>query len=205
MTFNTQDHGFLIGEILFVTIIMTSGIAMFTYIDITVHDFYAQPVASHCYETNLSEFCQEFRELHGCTPEQGYYCMVTRYWTMLQLQMVWLGGMLIFTRLALVKLLGRRMTPERILAAFAWGIAPVILLMTGWEDYLYYTARGMPIPETLPWLDNASMGIVNAMLGLPTTTTLSLYIMMAIGLFMVIGLFVAKSAAMARAGLRTPI
>jgi hypothetical protein len=125
---------------------------------------------------------------------------------MLSYQMLWLGGLLVFIRLMLSKLARRKITAQRFFSALVWGAAPVILLFTGYEDFLYFWTRGMDIPQTLPWLDdNGLMPALNGVMGSPTTTAFSLYMLMGIGAVMIIGLFAIKTKWQEKQGLVTPI
>lgn len=202
-----RNNRSVIAEFLFVNIIMAATIAMITHTDIVAHDYYAKPLGAECNSHNTSKFCEEVRALHGCTIEQGYNCLLARYWQLLTFQMLFLGGLLAFIRIAVAAFTGRDWkAPVRLYATFVWASAPVILLFTGWEDYLYYATRGMPVPDTLPWLDqNGLMPHINKALNVSTTTPLSLYLLMTIGGVTIMTLFAIKLVTMRAAGLKTPI
>jgi|GEM_PF-2896448 len=199
-------NGIVLGEIIFVTVIMAVSIIMWTYVDIEIHDFYVQPAAAECYVGNDSTFCQQFRALHGCPEDSTYNCLIQKYRDVIFGQMVYIGGLLFFIRMSLTKMMRRRFTSVRILSAMVWAASPILLLLFGWEDMLYYYTRNQPIPNELPWLDNLGlMPYINTALGYETTMALSLYILMFLGAVGIVGLFSLKSYAMKRADLKMMI
>jgi len=200
-----EDNGPFVGELIFVFIIMSVAIALLTYTDIEVHDKYLLHIGAECYDGNDSTFCQKINEIHNC-PNGGSDCILQAYWFMLQVQMFTIAGLMMFVKLGLVKLIGRKINAMRIASAFIWGAAPVILLLSAWEDYLYYVSRGQPIPSVLPWLDHSPiMQGINSLLGVSSTTTLSLYISMAAGAGSIIFLFYLNRRMYKNARLKLPV
>lgn len=152
-----EEHGrkISLGAILFV--VMISAIIFFTYIDITVHDFYAEPWGELCYTGNTNPNCLHIETIHQC-PTGGDACIEAMYYTMLQVEALYLAGLLVFLKIAISQgVLRFELNRVRIFQTFVWGISPLILLWSGWEDFLYYAARGNTVPLTMPWLNNAGI------------------------------------------------
>lgn len=150
-----EEHGrkISIGSILFVT--MISSIAVFTYVDITVHDFYALPWGEMCYTGNTNPDCIHIEQIHNC-PNGGDACIEAMYAGMLQVEAFYLSFILVFLKIAVSQgLLRLEFNWVRGFQTFVWGASPLILLWSGWEDFLYYTARLQPIPNPMSWLNNA--------------------------------------------------
>ena len=144
-----------LGAILFV--VLVSAIILFTYIDITVHDFYALPWGSLCYTGNNNPSCINIQTLHNC-PVGGDACIEAMYAQMLQVEALYLAGLLVFLKIAISQgVLRFEINWTRAYQTFVWGASALVLLWTGWEDFLYYIVRAMPIPSTLPWLNNAGL------------------------------------------------
>lgn len=152
-----EEHGrkISLGAILFV--VMISAIVFFTYIDITVHDFYSEPWGELCYTGNTNPNCTHIQQIHQC-PTGGDACIEAMYYQMLEIEALYLAGLLVFLKIAISQgVLRFDLNGTRIFQTFVWGISPLILLWSGWEDFLYYISRGIPIPSTMPWLNNAGL------------------------------------------------
>ena len=144
-----------LGSILVVTLI--GAIILFTYVDITVHDFYILPLTKLCYTGNHNPDCVEIQTIHNC-PNGGDACIEAMYAQMIQVQAFALAGFLVFLKLAISQgVLKFEFNWVRGYQTFVWGALPLVLLFTGWEDALYYAVRQMAIPSTLPWLNNAGL------------------------------------------------
>lgn len=152
-----EEHGrkISLGAILFVVLI--SAIIFFTYIDITVHDFYALPLGSMCYTGNTNPYCVPVEKMHNC-PTGGDACIEARYYQMLSVEAFYLSGLLVFLKMAISQgILRFHFNGTRAFQTFVWGASPLILLWTGWEDFLYYVTRGMGIPSPMPWLNSTGI------------------------------------------------
>jgi hypothetical protein len=199
-------NSLFIGESIMFLIIIGSSIIMFTYIDIISHDFYALPVGAECYTGNNSSFCQKIDQLHNC-PTGGDACIEAKYSQMLTIEAGWLAGLMVFIKLSLAVLFKRKINATRIIQALIWGGSPVVLLWTGWEDFLYYFARNMPVPNSLPWLTNAGLFPLadKNILHIMQATSMSLYIVMAIGFVIVVTMLYFNMKITRNAGYQTPI
>lgn len=195
-----------IGEIIFLMVIMFASIGEFTYIDITTHDIYALPWGELCYTGNTNADCKHIQDITNC-PNGGDACIEAKYASMLTEEVFWLGGLMIFIKGALIAMFKRKVTATRIFQTVVWGLSPVILLFTGFEDYLYYAVRHMAIPPQLPWLDQAGLFPIvnNNILHVSTSTSLSLYIVMAIGMSAVFTMFAINTYVTKLAKYKTPI
>lgn len=152
-----DEHGRTIslGAILFV--VLVSAIILFTYIDITVHDFYTLPWGSMCYTGNTNTNCVNIQNILNC-PNGGDTCIEARYYQMLQVEALYLAGLLVFLKVAISQgVLRFEMNWTRAYQTFVWGASALVLLWSGWEDFLYYAIRATPIPTTMPWLNNAGI------------------------------------------------
>lgn len=66
-------------------------------------------------------------------------------------------------------------------------LVPLVLLWGGLEDILYYLFTGLPLSETMPWLDNNFyVGNIARVLGFENVNPLSLIISISFGIFMLI-------------------
>lgn len=143
-----------LGVILFV--VLVSAIILFTYIDITVHDFYTLPWGSMCYTGNTNPDCVNVQTLLNC-PTGGDTCIEAKYYQMLQVEALYLAGLLVFLKVAISQgVLRFQLNWTRAYQTFVWGASALVLLWAGWEDFLYYAIRGMGIPN-MPWLNNVGL------------------------------------------------
>lgn len=175
-----------LGAILVVTLV--GAIILFTYIDITVHDFYALPLGSLCYSGNTKPDCIPIQTLHNC-PTGGDACIEARYAQMLQVEAFALAIFLAFLKIAISQgILKFEFNWVRGYQTFVWFALPMVLLFSGWEDFLYYTVRQLTVPSTLPWLNNA--GLVPYVMQYITydkvASSMDLFIVMAGGLLAVL-------------------
>lgn len=195
-----------IGEIIFLLVIMFASIGEFTYIDTTTHDIYALPWGSMCYEGNTNPDCKNIEQITNC-PNGGDTCIEAKYAQMLTEEIFFLGGLMIFIKGALIAMFKRKFTQTRIFQMLVWGLSPVILIFTGYEDYLYYAARKMAVPTDLPWLSNSGLfPIVDSkILHITSATSTSLYIVMGIGMAIVFTMFVINIKVTKAAKYKTPI
>lgn len=135
--------------------IMLSSIVLFTYIDIVSHDYYALPWGELCYTGNTNPDCVHIEQLHNC-PNGGDACIETMYAQTLIVEAAYISGILIVIKIGISQgLLRFSFNGLRIYQTFVWAVSPIILLFSAWEDFLYYAVRQLPIPSTMPWLDNA--------------------------------------------------
>lgn len=201
-----SENAPFIGEIIFLLVIMFASIGEFTYIDITTHDIYALPWGELCYTGNTNADCKHIQDITNC-PNGGDSCIEAKYAAMLTEEVFWISGLMIFIKAALIMMFKRKFTLTRIFQTIVWGIAPVILIFTGFEDYLYYAVRNMSIPQQMPWLSNAGLfPIVDQnILHVTDANSLSLYIVMGIGMSAVFAIFAMNLYMTKRAGYKTPI
>ncbi|MDE1867666.1 MAG: hypothetical protein KGI08_08170 [Thaumarchaeota archaeon] len=201
-----QNNAPFIGEAIFLLVIMMSSIGEFTYIDIITHDFYSLPIGAECYTGNNSDFCKKINTLHNC-PTGGDACIESMYAQMLTEEIFWLSGMMLFIKVSLIVMFKRQFNVTRIFQTIVWTASPAILIFTGFEDYLFFAVRKMPIPSKLPWMDSSGLfPFVNQkILHISTSSSLSLYIVMGIGMMAVITLFAINIKLTKDAGLKTPI
>lgn len=137
--------------------IMFSSIALFTYIDIVQHDYYTLPWGELCYTGNTNPDCTHIEQLHNC-PNGGDTCIEAMYAQTLIVEAVYISAILVVIKIGISQgLLRFNFNGLRIYQTFVWAISPIILLFSGWEDFLYYFVREIPIPSTMPWLNNAGI------------------------------------------------
>lgn len=74
-------------------------------------------------------------------------------------------------------LFGRRDKSESIALFFT----SITLWFTGLADVFYFLLQGKMVPETLPWLNHGTYGLVSLLMGLETITRTSLFVTVAIG------------------------
>lgn len=135
--------------------IMFSSIALFTYIDIVDHDYYALPWGELCYTGNSNPDCIPIEQLHNC-PNGGDACIEAMYAQTLSVEALYLGLILTVVKVGISQgLLRFDLNGLRIYQTIVWALSPIILLFSAWEDFLYYVVRLMPIPAQMPWLNNA--------------------------------------------------
>src|SRR3990167_7682223 len=136
-------------------IILLGGI---TYTDTRFHDFYVKPTISYCHEGNKDGWCDYIRVIHE-VEKTAQMELGKVYWDILAFHVIWISAMMGFVRLSFVILGKKKFTGTRIFMIILWMITSASFFMGGFLDYFYYTARGMDVPTSLPWLDGA--GIFN--------------------------------------------
>ena len=66
-------------------------------------------------------------------------------------------------------------------------LSGIVLVLTGWEDILFYVFQGRWLDPVLPWLNaNAIMNSIALQMGFETVTSTSLLFTAGIGLFIVV-------------------
>lgn len=171
--------------------IMLSSIVLFTYIDIVDHDYYALPWGELCYTGNQNKDCLSIEQLHNC-PNGGDGCIEAMYAQTLIVEAGYLAGILMLVKVGIsYGLLRFDQNALRIFQTFVWGVSPVILLFSGWEDFLYYAVRFMQIPDDMNWLNNtgAFPYITQFITHDANVGPLDMFILMAGGLGTVLGLW----------------
>lgn len=141
-------------EFFFLLFVSVAVAGIFTYSDIVIHDGYVKRNIAECHEANMSEFCVKMRIDLDCV-EKDQMCLYESYGKVLSVQVWGLGILMIVMRNFVTYLAGRKIDNMAILTSILWGFTAISLFIFGLEDYLYYAARGMPVPDTLPWLNNA--------------------------------------------------
>lgn len=135
--------------------IMFSSIALFTYIDIVDHDYYALPWGELCYLGNTNKDCIPIEQLHNC-PNGGDACIEAMYAQTLTVEAIYLAGILTVVKIGISQgLLRFELSGLRIYQTIVWALSPVVLLFSAWEDFLYYIVRLKPLPSDMSWLNNA--------------------------------------------------
>ena len=201
-----EKNSAFIGESIMLLIIIGSSIVVWTYVDVTTHDIYALPWGAMCYEGNKNPDCKHIQDITNC-PNGGDACIEAKYAQMLSVEAFYLAGLMMFLKIAIAMLLKRKINATRIVQAIIWGLAPLVLLETGWEDFLYYTSRNLTVPDTLPWMNNAGLfqSVDKTLLHTTQATAMSLYIVMAIGFIMVMTMLYVNYKVTKRAGYASPI
>ena len=159
--------------------------------DMTVHDGLVGKIIAYCYPGNSDRtICAEIREEQGCEITDQI-CLGNAY-QFAYASIVLLVGISYFTVRLFVGIAARRgINLMTIIIAASWGWSALALFYFGWSDWLYYTLRNLPIPESLPWLDNVGLVfLVEWIHPELTVSAIELYTLMAIGL----GLFIAPWA-----------
>ena len=134
--------------------IMLGSIALFTYIDITDHDYYALPWGELCYTGNTNPDCINIEQLTNC-PNGGDACIEARYAQTLIVEAVYIALIMTIVKVGISQgLLKFDFNSLRIYQTIVWAVSPIILLFSAWEDFLYYVVRLKPIPQDMNWLNN---------------------------------------------------
>jgi len=177
-----ENRGFIIINVILFVLLLGS-IVEFTYVDITVHDNYSVQWGALCYTGNTNPDCKNIQSITNC-PNGGDACIEAKYYAMLAEQAFYMSFILIFIKVSISHgVLRRKLNAVRIFQTVVWGITPLILLFSGFEDYLYYAVRGQPIPDTLPWLNQTGLfsPIQQYLTHDANATSMDLYIVMLIG------------------------
>ena len=130
-----------------------------TATDISFHDDYVLLILSWCHPDNQDAFCTDFREQHGLSitaqSEIG-----DKYWDRLASQAIEIFAIMFIVRMAFAYMLskvGKKIRLTSVLMALIWGASATVLFLTGVLDTFYYVIQGLPIPDTLNWLDNVGL------------------------------------------------
>ncbi len=135
-------------------------VSSITTTDIAFHGDYVLLIQSWCYPENQDDFCTDFRERHGLdiTDQDG---IGSKYWDRLAGQAIELFAGLFAVRMVFAYMLQlgarKKIRITSILIALVWGLSATTLFMTGMLDTLYYVFQEEPVPDKLPWLDNAGL------------------------------------------------
>ena len=135
-------------------------VSSITATDIAFHDDYVKLIISWCYPENHDDFCTDFREKHGLE-DDAHLEIGNKYWNRLLGQALELFAVLFLTRLAFGYLLQigvhKKIRVTTFLIAIIWGASASTLFMFGVLDTLYFVFQGIPIPDTLDWLNGAGV------------------------------------------------
>lgn len=139
-------------EAIFAFFISALVLTMMVYGDTNLHDYYNRPILSHCYPDNHDKFCTDQRKLLG-VPDNAQMELGDLYAkTMLGLSL-WATVIVVALRFMMGLLAGDRHYGWLIGVSLLWGLTAIVLFGSGWSDWGYYFFRDMPLPETLPWLN----------------------------------------------------
>ncbi len=147
-------------------------VASITATDISFHDDYVKLVLSWCHPDNQDAFCTDFREQHGLSitaqAEIG-----DKYWDRLAGQAIELFAIMFVIRMAFAYMMQigarKKIRITSVMMALIWGASATTLFLTGVLDTMYYVFQGIPIPDTLDWLNGAGLFIeTKAWFGDPT-------------------------------------
>lgn len=150
-----------------------------TWYDITLHDSFVLP-SYECHPNTPAadtEFCQKIMEKNSIkvpfTQFAYEYTERDTYW-------IWMQA--IIFAFGLVFAVARAMMGS-LEAGFLWALTITLPIFAGFEDFLYFAARDIPVPEELPWLNgNVIIGITNNIVspeGSPVTE-FALYVAMGV-------------------------
>jgi hypothetical protein len=135
-------------------------VSSITATDIAFHDDYVKIIISWCHPDNQDAFCTDFREKHGLD-EDAHLEIGNKYWNRLLGQSLEIFAGLFLTRLAFGYLLQigvhKKIRITTFLIAIIWGASASTLFMFGVLDTLYFVFQGIPIPDTLDWLNGAGV------------------------------------------------
>lgn len=201
-----SNEGLFIGEAIFMLVLLGAFLSLFTYNDIVVHDGYALPLGAMCYEGNKIPQCIPVQQMHNC-PTGGDACIEMQYAAMVTMDAVGLSSIMIFIKIGIAKLARRKIDGPRIVQALIWGATPLVLLWTGWEDFLYFVSRNQSVPTNMDWMNNSGLFpyVDNYILHVQQATAMSLYIVMAVGFAIVMTMIYLNMKMTVRAGRVTPI
>lgn len=190
-------------EFIFMSVIAVLFLVAFTMIDMGLHDGYIRPIVAECYESNLSEFCEERRfELLGTQESMSFLPDIFLaeqddqlrlggvYWMTLLSIVIFFSIIIGVLRIVTGRLAGAEINPMLFLIGLLWGISIIVLYYFGWLDYLYFALRGLNIPTDLAWLNG--VGIFKYVQGFGVNENVNdtdLYILMSIGLVTFIGIW----------------
>ena len=147
-------------EAFFIISISIGIVLVLGYSDIIVHDFYVKPNIEHCFPQNQNEFCTNLRNLHGL-PSDAQIDIGNKYWEILKFQLFAFLVLLFFIKIAIV--FGKPGKKERIkfsglilFTAMVWAFSGAVLFYFAGIDFFYYELRpDVPMPDELPWLNEA--------------------------------------------------
>lgn len=137
--------------------ILVGGFAtmiIFAYTDIVIHDNFVLLIVAGCYESSTDEICEKARELGDC--EIGdQMCLGLKYWNLLPLLVLFVAIGFGIGRMFFGVIGGAKINGMLLLVGGAWFVTALILPYFGWGDFIYFIIKGDPIPEKLPWLNDA--------------------------------------------------
>ena len=184
-------------EFIFCMFVVISSILFFTFIDIMIHDSYVRPIIAECHEKNKSDFCEERRKELVLQPffwiDQGYSDQLklgSNYWFTLLMIPIFVAVLLAVFRPFMGILAGAKINPMLVIIGLLWGFSVLSLYYFGFLDFLYFALRGIPIPETLPWLNG--IGVFSLVQPFGSTTDVDkedMYLLMVIGSVLLIGIW----------------
>lgn len=187
-----------VGEFILMIVIVSMVTLFVTWIDIMIHDSYILPIIAECYESNLSEFCenrrtellQESNWWVETSNENPQLQLGGNYWFTLLAIPIFIAILLSIIRPVMGVLAGAKINPMLFIIGILWGISVISLYYTGWLDFGYYFLRDLDIPMTLNWLDGVGAFAYVQQFG-PTDSVdeSDLYLLMGIGLVSLIGVW----------------
>lgn len=159
---------------LFTSVIFSAVILLFvTGFDIFIHDTFVLPSYKCNDPANAS--------LPECQPINGSTTIPILQYEITGRQLYWLWFNFVIGALAILPSLFRGMLGSA-KAALMWGLTIILPILGGFEDFLYFELRSIPIPQELPWLEgNVFVGAVNSIYSPQNTVTVTdLYVSMGI-------------------------